>query len=294
MMARMIRGRLFGIAALATALLVLASLFVAYVYSWTSPPVYRVPASLTLPVPVAADAVGGAARTLRIDSGGGALLLFGALPTNDPAHAPIAAIRRAWEDFRPTVVLCEGRFGFFVGGFDRGVRRFGEAAAAYALGRRDNLAVFSLEPDAGDEVARLVARFPREQVALFLALRDFVGERERGRVPGPPEEAMQQALTDWSGVPALEGSIPSIEAFDAQWRAQFPTEGDWRTIARARLSPGDDAPLRRLAALGRSVRGEHMVRAMVDLVRQGQRVFAVCDHALLPMQEPALRAALPG
>ena len=40
------------------------------------------------------------------------------------------------------------------------------------------------------------------------------------------------------------------------------------------------------------VRDEHMARIIIDLVRQGERVFVICGGSHLVKQEPVLRAGL--
>ena len=293
----MIRGRLFRIVALASALAVLVTLFVAYIYSWTAPPVYRVPDSVELSAPLRPWAEGARilertkeAYVLQLEGDRGALLYFGARGTTDPQAPEIRAIKSAWADFAPTVALCEGRLAFFVGGFDRGVRRFGESGAVYALGRDANVPRFTLEPDAAVEVRALEHDHEPRHVAAFLALRAFFTERARGRVGEDPRGAMERIL---AAQEAATDALPSVKDFEALWNREFAGVGDWRTVDASAIAPvGDRSALHAIARVAAQTRGEHMARAIAHLVGQGQRVFAVCDAAQVLAQEPALRAAI--
>jgi hypothetical protein len=91
-----------------------------------------------------------------------------------------------------------------------------------------------------------------------------------------------------TNVNGLRNTFASVADLDAYWRKKFPDEPDWRTLP-------DTEGISLLVEVGnvsRQVRGEHMVRTLVELVNKGERVFAVVGASHVIRQEPALRNLL--
>ena len=239
---------------------------------------------------------GGFPYVLRLDPvpGGGAVLFFGARHTKDPDDPQIARIEELWDDFHPTVALCESRLGLYIGGLRGGVAMFGEVGAPYALARRDEVPVHSLEPDWETEIAVVRERFSLQEVAAFYFLRRF--QSERGDRRGAEADGVGQSVfADRMAQPGLEGAFASIEEFDRWWADTLADElGDWRSLPERAMWPTDEgeALLNRLALASNRARDEHLTRLLVDLARRGERVFVVCGGSHALTIEPPLRAAL--
>ena len=82
--------------------------------------------------------------------------------------------------------------------------------------------------------------------------------------------------------------MTSIADLDQYWQRAFPDAEDWRE-----LTDIDRLPLlRQVGDLAREVRGEHMMRTIVELVQRGERVFAVVGASHVIRQEVILTECL--
>ncbi len=154
----------------------------------------------------------------------------------------------------------------------------------HALARRDGVALYSLEPDYETEVADLLVDWSAEQVALYFTMRVYWSE-----AGGQPDDDLaEHLLAKRTAVAGLEGALGSAADIDRVWQRDFPELADWRGL---RGMPADSY-LREIDLASRRVRGRHMMRTLIDLVRQGERVFAVVGSGHVIRQEWALRAAL--
>jgi len=220
---------------------------------------------------------------LELAQGNGALLYYGAHHDDDPASAQQLDIRGRWAAFRPTVALCEGRArGYLLGPVFARLAGRPESALVHELARQHGVPLWSLEPEYADEVALLATRFRPAELALFYTLRVYWSESE-----GESDEALAEGLrAKRTDVEGLRGALPDLAAMDATWQAIQPN-GDWR--AWTGEMPG---VLREIDDASRAARGEHMARVLLELVRRGERVFAVVGSGHVIRQEWALRAAL--
>lgn len=228
---------------------------------------------------------------LRIDDpSGGSLLYFGARHTKDFDDPQIEAISSAWDSFSPTLALLEGRLGYGLGGARFAVQQFGEPGLVYALARRDDVEVYSIEPDALDQARALADATDREAAAAMLTMR-FVWSNS----PRPYSDAVLEAGLSKRAIGVLDGVFADAEAFDRFWRARWLGElGDWRELSDERMIPRRGrTELEQVWAIDTELRDEHMTRVLVEKVRAGERVFAVIGRSHVPVQEPALRALLP-
>jgi hypothetical protein len=91
----------------------------------------------------------------------------------------------------------------------------------------------------------------------------------------------------------LTDELPTIDAFDAYFAAQFPNRSGWRDLPEEAMWPGrSETWLNVMATESNLVRDAHFVRTMVDLVRKGERVFAIAGRSHTVVQEPVLRESL--
>ena len=222
---------------------------------------------------------------LQIDSDVGGLRYFGSKHTRDRRHPQREQIETLWQDFQPTVALHEGRSrGFLIGPIYERLLGLTEPALVHTLARRDGIPLYSLEPAYDREVGELLKRWSREQVALYFTLRVYWSEAQ-GRANDALAADLLAKRTD---TPALSGSLASVADMDRVWNRDFSDHGEWRTLKKEPPS----TYLHQISDDSRIIRGQHMVRALVDLVRQGERVFAVvgCSHVI--RQEPTIRDLL--
>lgn len=284
----------------ALAMLVVIALLgvVIWRWGWWSPPVYAPPRTLNI-VGEPLDSAGHDARYAQLEKSGyvlhitpelvgtavpGDLLFFGALHSKDPAHPQLATLRRAWNEFKPTVALVEGRMSFFVGTATQGIRVFGEGAAVYALAEDQGVPLFTLEPPLEAEIAALEECGDRTQVAMFRVLSGYMSAR-RG---GPVSDFKIERLLSKRAAP-LTDALPSIAAFDAYFASQFPGLPGWRDLPEEAMWPGKaDTLLHRMATRANRVRDEHFVRTMLDLTRRGERVLAIAGRSHTIIFEPVL------
>jgi hypothetical protein len=215
----------------------------------------------------------------------GALLYYGARHSRDADDPQLEDLRRHWDSFAPTVALCEGRqnrhfYGFLVEPF----AGLPEPTLVHKLARADDVRLVSLEPEYADEVAVLLRRFPAEKVALYFFLRVYLSEAD-GEAD---EDLARHLLAKRTDVDGLRDALPDLNAVDTVWRRDYPDEPDWR-VATAEPPAGW---LAEVSDASRTARGEHMVRVLLDLLENGERVFAVVGSGHVIRQEWALRAAL--
>lgn len=222
---------------------------------------------------------------LRIDEGGSQLLYFGAKHSRDRNHPQRERIERAWNEFKPTIALHEGRSrGYLIGPLYERIVGLPEPAIVHQLARRDDVPLYSLEPTYEREIEELSKRWSPEQVALYFTMRVYWSEAG-GRADDGLAADLLAKRTD---TPALRGTLQSVADIDRIWKRDFPGLPDWREIERE----PQDTYLNEISDASRLIRGRHMVRVLVDQARRGERVFAVvgCSHVI--RQEPTIRDLL--
>src|SRR5918997_5056224 len=290
MSARRTLARTLGAVA-ATALIILAVLWMTV---WRSPPFYDAPGA-SLPMPILSMAQYDSLSEshprpylVRAGNGSGALLLFGASHTRDPADPELARLRREWDTFRPTTALVEGRLGFLLPYVMDPVEEYGEMGAAAALARSNGVPLYSWEPRREWEIARMLDSFPAERVALFYVLRPYFSELRFGR-PDDPEGYVEEYRRKRTRYPGLEGTLPSVAAIDSLWARDFAGLPDWRGTSDEH---GLQGYLEDLAARSNALRDEHLAAVLLDLVRRGERVFAVAGSSHAVKLDHALQAAV--
>lgn len=210
----------------------------------------------------------------------GALLYYGASHARDPKHPQIADITERWDAFRPTVALYEGRSrGFPYGALIEPFAGLPEPALVHKLARRDDVPLYSLEPAYEDEVAELLNTYSPEQVALYFFLRVYTSE-----AGGEAKEGLAlDLLGKRTDVDGLRGSLVTLRDVDRVWKRDFSDQVDWRVLQ------GEPGYLADISTDSRRIRGEHMVKILIDLVQNGERAFAVVGSGHVIRQEWNLR-----
>lgn len=278
-----------------TALLLLLASLALYVRLHWSPPgeTYVLSDTLALPHRLRNSAEHDAARSrnggnpyiLDIETAdAGTLLYYGASHTSDPDDPQVADITAHWKAFKPTVALYEGRSrGHVYGALIEPFAGLPEPALVHKLARRDDVPLISLEPTYASEVAELLRSFSAEQIALYFFLRVYASE-----AGGEADESLaRDLLGKRTEVDGLRGSLSTLEEVDRVWQRDFPAEGDWRVLQHEPR----EGYMAEISDASRRIRGEHMARILIDLVRRGERVFAVVGSGHVIRQEWILREA---
>lgn len=227
---------------------------------------------------------------LELNAGGGSLLYFGSRHTTDPENPQVDSIVTLWQGFGPTVVLAETRKARR-GSMDAGIRVFGESAVPVSLARESGIPIYTLEPPLETEIAPLLEQWSRERLLLFYIMRSYTARPVSRRSDGQARELVRER-GKW---PGLEGAIPSLAVLDSIWRVEFPEGPAWRDLPwQATWPTGSESWLNQVSASVNRVRDQYMVALIAELLRRGERVFAVVGASHVVMQEPALRQLTAG
>jgi hypothetical protein len=227
---------------------------------------------------------------VELQIGKGALLYFGAQHTFDPKDAHIAEIEKRWKEFRPTVAYNEGGDPSVSKTVEETVSRSGEAGLVRFFAVRNKISAFSLEPSRADEAAMLLKTYTPEQVKVFYALRPVSQFRKR-KNDETIEAFMTNVLGFLSRIPALEGAPNSIAELEKSCLWLSPQLKDWRTVEQSWFDPvASHAYTNQISRLSGEFRDLHMVKLLIDEVKQGKRVFAVVGGSHVVKQERTLKA----
>lgn len=103
--------------------------------------------------------------------------------------------------------------------------------------------------------------------------------------PDDPEAYVAETIQkrqDWHGI---AGEITNIDGLEQIWGKYFPDGPDWRDVSDEFGLPGYLGEID-----GNLARDEHFVRVVIDLVNQGERVFAVAGLSHAVKLEQTLQA----
>ncbi|MEM8679646.1 MAG: hypothetical protein AAGF97_09875 [Planctomycetota bacterium] len=220
----------------------------------------------------------------------GQLEYVGAKHTSDATEPQLTEIEDRWQTFQPTVALCEGRSRLSRFATRNKTGRLSESDLIRILANQHNVPLYTLEPTYEDEVAGLLQEFESQLVATYMTLRVYTAEIKQFESPSRTQQdrLALHLLRKRTNVRGLAGSMTSIADLDQYWQRAFPDAEDWRELTDIdRLSL-----LRQVGDLAREVRGEHMMRTIVELVQRGERVFAVVGASHVIRQEVILTECL--
>jgi len=265
-----------------------------WIVAWRPLPEYAEYGEISLPVPIMSDSAYGEIieshprpYVIEIDSGSGALVLYGATHTKDRDDPQIADIEQRWDRFKPTIALCESRLGILFPGLMDPLKEFGEPGLLHALARRDEVTTYTWEPPAEVRMRALLDQpFSAEQIALRVKLGPYFANLRHGR-PDDPEGFVADFLDSPERWPGLESTLTTVDEIDAAWSRHFPNGPDWRDVSDQYRLPGFLGEISTNA-----VRDEHFARVVIDLVGRGERVFAVAGLSHAVKLDSTLTAAL--
>jgi hypothetical protein len=223
---------------------------------------------------------------MEIDCGQGKLLYLGCRHASEATDPQLAELERLWSEFRPTVAFCEGRERMNRFASRPNAGPFSESKLVRILAYRSGTNLYTLEPSYEDEVASLLQKHNAPLVATYLTLRVYTAEAKGYQ--GNCDDLALTLLRKRIDVVGLRDTFDSLGSFDKYWKEQFADSPDWRTLP-------DTETIEELVEVGntsRQARGEHMVQSLTELVRRGERVFAVVGASHVIRQEPYLRQTL--
>lgn len=223
---------------------------------------------------------------LELEQNSGELLYFGAQHVTDARDPQLMDLERRWNEFRPTIAFCEGRArrNRFESRPTSGP--YQESSFIRFLAHRDGIPVYTLEPTYEDEVAGMLGLHEAKWVAAYLFLRSY--SSEVSGYQGNRDDLAWKVMKRQTKITGLQRTFDSLQKFDEFWQREFAEAGNWRTVAEPENLP----KIREVGHSSRQIRGEHMVRALTELVGRGERVFAAVGASHVIRQEPFLRKRL--
>lgn len=216
-----------------------------------------------------------------------AVLVYGASHTKDPENHQIRNIDSAFHQFRPTVVLVEGRMGFLFRPVTDPVEKFGEQGKLLDLAKQNSVKAFTWEQSLEAEVSKVLKQYSYPQrVAMFYVLRPYWSNYRFGK-PDNPDEYVRPTLEKRTSVKGLKNSISSIAQIDSIWGQDFPTEPNWRDKGDEYGHPGY---LKVIADLANETRDIHLVQIIIDLLEKDERVMLTAGSSHAVKIERALQS----
>lgn len=226
---------------------------------------------------------------LEFTVGDGALLLYGVRHTFDPSDPQIGDIKSEWERFGPTVAYNEGGNPPTEGSVEAAVQKWGETGLVRFLAAWHRVPVATFEPFRAAEAEALLRKYSQEQVKVFLALRAYLTFR-KSKSDKTDMEFMNAVLADKNGV---QGPPNNVDELKASYARLFRGHSDWRQVQDDWFDPTKSFQYTNEAQNDSGfVRDQHIFNVLVARARRGDRVFAVIGASHVPVQEPALVAAL--
>lgn len=220
------------------------------------------------------------------DSTGGAILLYGAEHTKDPNDSQLTDMEARWNQFKPSIALCESHLGILFPGLMDPVRTFAEPGFVHALAKKNRIPTYTWEPTIEIQVHHLLKHYTKEQVALRFILTPYFSNLRFGapKYPDAMVESIREKRTQW---PGMEQTFPNMQSLQDAWDRHFPSGPDWRKVSDQFELPGF---LNEMDA--NIIRDRHFFAILLDLVGKGERIFAVAGSSHAVKLEPALKAAL--
>lgn len=265
-----------------------------WIFSWKKLPYYTGYGDIKLPEPIMSwgeyeKIIDKHPRPYIVDirNSNGGVVLYGATHTKNADDPQIADIERRWDEFKPTVALCESRLGILFPGIMNPLKEFSEPGFVHQLARRDGIPTYTWEPTPQAEMDYLLSlSFSKEQIALRVKLGPYFSNLRNGK-PTDPNDYVEDYLHDNERWPGLENTLTTVAEIDSAWVRYFPDGPDWRDVSDQYGLPGylNSVPIN-------EARDEHLVRIIIDLVRKGERVFAVAGLSHAVRLEPVLKSAL--
>lgn len=218
----------------------------------------------------------------------GAVLIFGAVHVNDPNSPSLELIQSEFEQFDPTVVLCEGRMtGLLFPVLMDPVATYGEPGLVRKLAYQNGCRVWTWEPTEEAVVQGLLDQsFDEEQVALRIILTPYFSNLRFGK-PNDPEAIILDSIRTKQSWPVVGQIFQDANEVDAAWEKYFPNGPDWRDVSDETTLPGF------LGEMDTNlVRDLHLFNCICELAGKGERVFVIAGSSHAVKLEQAITATI--
>ena len=209
------------------------------------------------------------------------VLVFGAEHTRDPKHPQIRSMEAAWNHFRPTVALVEGRLGFLLPRLMDPVKELGEGGKVKELAEKDGIPIYNWDLSKEELAKGLQAHFSAEQIALYQVLNPYFGNLRFGK----PSDPGAYVYLDRAAYVGLQDSIKTVADVDRIWQKYFPDK-DWRDVSDEQPLPGY---LSDIMTVTNDLRNKQLIAAVWELTAKGEKVFVVCGSSHAVCVAPAFR-----
>lgn len=87
------------------------------------------------------------------------VLVFGSEHTKNPNDSQIETIETVFNEFKPTIVLVEGRLGFLIPYAMNPIKNYGEMGKAAELAKKYNLPLYSWDTPKNEQLNALQGKF---------------------------------------------------------------------------------------------------------------------------------------
>lgn len=253
-------------------------------YSWRKPdslPYRPAPSWLTHFAPE--DSVGNTTESLKVLLPNPNVAILGFSHTRDPKDPQFQSAQSVWADFRPTVVLVEGKPSGPLASIGS-IEKFGESGFVAAFARQKGLKHYTWDVPEDQMVASLVEHFPKEDVAMLITGNAYFSRFRFGK-PADPDAELQSLIDKRGGYTELGGVIKTVADFDRLWKLRCRGAKDWRDTSDQFGLP---EPLERVAQRSRQLRDCHLLESISNFSKRGERVLAAVGQSHAIRIEPAL------
>ncbi len=212
---------------------------------------------------------------------GAVVSIVGVEHINDPNHPQFDSIRAEWNRLNPDVALVEGRLGFLLPLIQDPIEKYGEGGLTSSLAKKHSKELYSWEPSREDEIALLLMKYTKEQLALFYCLRPYLGRKFTD--PDARMEELIKSRTDYDG---LKNTFHSVADLDIEWKKYYPNL-EWRTYSNKKgyMPEGIMSDMWNSSNIARN---EHMIQIILDVLDQKKNVFVTMGASHAPRIENSL------
>lgn len=209
--------------------------------------------------------------TLENTSGKGALLVFGAEHTFDPAHPQFSVMKEKWDQFNPSVAIVEGHLDLILRWFFDPVKASGEGGFVQKLAIQKNIKLYSWEPGLQAEIEYALTKVDAMHVASFYCLRPY--NNQWGQFSKSEQDKKMNALIrKRAGVDGLKGYLHSVEQVDSLWKADHPGLPSWRFYKHPQ-NGWPKGKLEQISHLTNEARDDYMCNIILELLNKGERIY---------------------
>lgn len=262
---------------------------------WKSPPYFEISTKDEFVVPImdmgAYDTLGYHARPYiyKVSGSNGSVYVLGIEHTQDKHDPQIDSIRTIWHTYKPEIALVEGRLGFLFSPLQNAVEELGEGGETMRLSKKDNVPIYTWEPQRDAEVKLLLQKHHPKHVALFYTLRPYFSNMRFGKPENPDKKVKEylESRTDYDGI---RNQISTVEQIDSIWQSDFSREKNWRHMSDEYGYP--KGYLFELANLSNLSRDLHLCSIIIDQVKSGKKVFVTMGSSHAFRIEETLKAEL--